>query len=369
MGLDDKKIGLALSGGGIRAAIFHLGVMKYLAEEGLYNQINHISSVSGASLCIGVIFAVNNNKWPTSDIFLKKTLPDIEKLMLKYNIQLRAILRLLITPWHLFNRVMIIAKVIEKRWGIRGHLQELPEFKDEKCNSDCPSNCPYWEINCTTFETGGNFRIRKDYMGDKDVGYVMKPELEISHMIAASAGFPGLIGPYRLKTKKMIWHKENNENSDETDVKSKYSLWDGGIYDNLGLEALHKIGGGSDKNKTSNENKNTLDETINFLIVSDAGASFGFQKRIWNREISVSNAKRLLGIVLNQINNLRKDEFCNTVVEDKNGLYLQISGKAQKHKTTLWKPNDDEFKLILDNGYRAAKKALSEYYTVPYQKS
>ena len=30
----DMKIGLALSGGGMRAAIFHLGVLKWLAEQG-----------------------------------------------------------------------------------------------------------------------------------------------------------------------------------------------------------------------------------------------------------------------------------------------------------------------------------------------
>ena len=30
MALNDKKIGIALSGGGIRAAIFHFGVLKWL---------------------------------------------------------------------------------------------------------------------------------------------------------------------------------------------------------------------------------------------------------------------------------------------------------------------------------------------------
>jgi hypothetical protein len=43
-------------------------------------------------------------------------------------------------------------------------------------------------------------------------------------------------------------------------VADAYTLWDGGVYDNLGLEALYKIGEG-------------LDGEIDFLIVSNASAS------------------------------------------------------------------------------------------------
>jgi len=51
MKLNNRLIGLALSGGGIRAAVFHLGVLKYLAEAGLFERIVSISSVSVVSLC------------------------------------------------------------------------------------------------------------------------------------------------------------------------------------------------------------------------------------------------------------------------------------------------------------------------------
>lgn len=46
MGKKDVKIGVALSGGGIRATIFHLGLFKWLAENELMENIKHISSVS-----------------------------------------------------------------------------------------------------------------------------------------------------------------------------------------------------------------------------------------------------------------------------------------------------------------------------------
>ena len=54
------NIGIALSGGGIRATIFHLGLFKWLAENGLLEEVKRVSSVSGASLCVGLIYAHND---------------------------------------------------------------------------------------------------------------------------------------------------------------------------------------------------------------------------------------------------------------------------------------------------------------------
>ena len=59
-----KAIGLALSGGGVRAAAFHAGVLRYLAEQKLLEQVVHISSVSGGSLFIGIVFQHSSCCWP-----------------------------------------------------------------------------------------------------------------------------------------------------------------------------------------------------------------------------------------------------------------------------------------------------------------
>ena len=53
-----RNIGLALSGGGFRASIFHMGVLKYLAEKNKLEEISYISSVSGGSLLIGLIYSL-----------------------------------------------------------------------------------------------------------------------------------------------------------------------------------------------------------------------------------------------------------------------------------------------------------------------
>lgn len=45
-----KKFGLALSGGGFRATLYHLGLIRFLRDAGLLPMVTHITSVSGGSI-------------------------------------------------------------------------------------------------------------------------------------------------------------------------------------------------------------------------------------------------------------------------------------------------------------------------------
>ena len=44
------KIGLALSGGGFRATLYHLGLVRFLHDAGILPKVTHISAVSGGSI-------------------------------------------------------------------------------------------------------------------------------------------------------------------------------------------------------------------------------------------------------------------------------------------------------------------------------
>src|SRR5262245_62898119 len=54
---DEIKVGLALSGGGFRATLFHLGVIWRLNEIGWLRRIDMITSVSGGSIINGMLAA------------------------------------------------------------------------------------------------------------------------------------------------------------------------------------------------------------------------------------------------------------------------------------------------------------------------
>lgn len=50
-----KRIGLALSGGGFRAAAFHLGVMRKLSAMNLLDRVDVFFCVSGGSIVGGFV--------------------------------------------------------------------------------------------------------------------------------------------------------------------------------------------------------------------------------------------------------------------------------------------------------------------------
>lgn len=373
----NQNIGISLSGGGIRAAIFHLGVLKWLAENNELENIRHISSVSGASLAIGLIYARNHYRWPDSRLYLGRTLPKVRDTILNNNIQQDSIFSLIETPWKWNQKVNVLAHVIEKKWGVRGQICDLPLT-------------PLWSINCTTFETGNNFRINQKQMGDYKIGYVSHPQMSISDAISASAGFPVLIGAYKLSIDDYKWatllkKAESHSSSLPSPALKDWEflhLWDGGVYDNLGLEALYKISDGGH-----------LTGDLDFLIVSNASSPSSYRK--WDNLFSLRNLRQLLDINMDQVVSLRSRDVIDYFLRTQKGYYVQIGSKKKhifafsssslpafksgtlpmlsekeiervKHyPTTLKSPSEEDFKLILNHGYETAKYTELCYYS-PY---
>ena len=61
-----SRIGLALSGGGFRATLYHMGVVRYLRDAGLLESVTDIASVSGGSI-LGAHLALNWDRYNGSD--------------------------------------------------------------------------------------------------------------------------------------------------------------------------------------------------------------------------------------------------------------------------------------------------------------
>lgn len=362
-----KRIGVAFSGGGIRATIFHLGVLKWMAENNMLEDITRITSVSGGSLCIGLIYSHNNYKWPTSEEFLNNVLPKIKNVILKKNIQNIALRKLILSPWWWNKKVNLLAKVMQKYWGITGKITDL-------------AMNPSWYINCTTFETGKRFRFSQKNMGDYQIGYVENPDIFLADAIASSAGFPIFIGPYKLRVDKYLWEK-SYYSKEESLPKDKFlHLWDGGVYDNLGLESVYKM-----------NNCGCLSEGINYLIVINASGNAGYKKRKSN--FSSKNLKRLLDIAMDQVGALRNRSVMDYIKRTQNGMYLKIGNSAEvitkasgvvgdikeelisqcistndaikvrNYSTTLNKPSKSNFDLILQHGYEVARCTYNCYYS------
>jgi hypothetical protein len=87
------KIALALSGGGFRATVFHLGVIARLAEEDRLEEVTFLSTVSGGSLCVGLVLGLNGLVWPKSADYIQKVLPEARLLLTTVDVQAALIRR------------------------------------------------------------------------------------------------------------------------------------------------------------------------------------------------------------------------------------------------------------------------------------
>jgi len=311
------RIGLSLSGGGFRATVFHLGVLARLAEEERLEDVAFLSTVSGGSLCAGLVYACNGFRWPSSKHFSNHVLGQARELLTTEDLQSGLLWRVLRVPSRVFGtRADDLSLLLQKHWGISERLCALPEE-------------PRWLINATCYETGKNWRFERSRMGDYLLGYTDDTDIPLSDALAASAAFPGLIGPLKLNTRTRSWFRYEDHNHAPGDqeasdcqttatvpTKPAYSrlhLWDGGVYDNLGLEGLHSFEEGWRRN-------------VDFLIASD-----GCQRLKPEAYRPWKAANRLIrGIMMDQVRSLR----FRAVLERRNNhhnpsCYLQIGRTAK----------------------------------------
>ena len=97
------NISLALSGGGFRAMVFHLGVLGRLSCENRMEEVRNISTVSGGSLCAGLVFSLNDLHWPGSQAYIEKVEPAARRVMTTTNLQGSLIKRALGNFWSLLG--------------------------------------------------------------------------------------------------------------------------------------------------------------------------------------------------------------------------------------------------------------------------
>jgi NTE family protein len=148
---------LTLSGGGMRALIFHLGVLRQLAASRLLESVVGLSTVSGGSLAVAALFSNSGMQWPSSDEYDLTVFPALRKLITRGDLfSLRAIGWRGVLKYNrkiFVDRARILAEQLSIRWGITQDLRDLPD-------------APSWHVNATCFETGKNWRFSKRVMGD-----------------------------------------------------------------------------------------------------------------------------------------------------------------------------------------------------------
>lgn len=267
---------LCLSGGGYRAALFHLGAVRRLNECGVLGHLDMISSVSGGSILAAHLARVVS-PWPASD----EVFPQWEsrvaapfRAFCRCDIRTPALLRSLRHPWRLLRQGLdpVGLEIAYRRLLTPDALSALPET-------------PRFVFCATELLTATLWRFERDAVRSwRTSNLKPEPDDTIARAVAASSCFPPLFAPMH-PTREADRIPDVEIDGRPPLPASQLRLSDGGLYDNLGIEPAikrHKV-----------------------IFVSDGGAPFDYAHADgWLRQ-----SKRYFEVLARQVANLRWQEF------------------------------------------------------------
>ena len=304
MSYPSKKIGLALSGGGLRASFFHIGLLAQMAEQGLLKSVEVISTVSGGSI-IGALYYMHLKKClelkvdgdisdqdyieiiQTIEVdFLKATEKNIRMNILA---DVRKNFKMKGADYSRSHRIaelyndLLYQSVLENsdKPIEMQNLKITPKdgsenFNPKDHNHDRIAKVPVLVLNATSLNAGRNWQFTARTMGEprsretaievdtKPIrlrratgnGYQKMPDslqsFKLGDAVAASACVPGLFEP--LPINDLYYDKSENE-------KITPQLVDGGVFDNQGIESL-------------------LTSECTHFIISDASGQMGMENEV-----------------------------------------------------------------------------------------
>lgn len=246
--VDGERLALCLSGGGFRASLFHLGVLRRLWELGILGRVTTLSSVSGGSILAGFLAdAMCRHGWTS--------LAEVTDWEHQIAGSFRRFVSRDLCTWPILAHALWSwafpgprARAMVRRYQGRlsgRRLREIPES-------------PRFVFCATDVAFGVSWVFTRARVGDYRAGYARTPaSLPLAYAVAASACFPPVFGPMRVPIPPGEFRRGKYREADRARIMQRVALSDGGVYDNLGLEPALR-------------NHHTA-------IVSDAGAPFDFK--------------------------------------------------------------------------------------------
>lgn len=253
------RIGLSLSGGGYRAAAFHLGTLKKLHEMRILDRLDVLSTVSGGSI-IGACYCLNKTGFAAFEQNLKEKLCTLSvirfilssRLFLRIALPIFSLLVLSIgtlftnVPWLsaliLVGLVVLIVRYQFRLFPVSQVIEQAYDrFFYNGATLQSLSDKPELAIASTNLSTCRPFTFSKRKMGDSTYEFDMgKPIRFVSHTfpvaraVMASSCVPHAFSPVFVA-------REFYQDSTDFD-RVKPVLIDGGVYDNQGIQKLTQRG-------------------------------------------------------------------------------------------------------------------------------
>lgn len=246
--LPEAFIGLAMSGGGSRAANFAAAALQNLDAIGLLDHVTAISSVSGSSIS-AAYFALQGDQLRDTQSWdhLKRLLRD-DYAGGHAAMALRSVLLDV-------NKTEVIRQNLDRALYAGATFSNLGEPGVRR---------PLIFLNATHFGQNRRFIFTQELVehatrGDRDKATQSFAQLPISTAVVASAAFPGLLDPVSLRAQR-------------GSVDTYTHLYDGGVANNLGVDTLLAAA----RNHYTSLLKHTGNEPkVCVILVIDAGREAG----------------------------------------------------------------------------------------------
>ena len=233
-----NRYGLALSGGGFRASLYHLGVIRYLRDAGLIQNIKQITSVSGGSV-VAAHMVLNWDRYCGSDEDFDQVSGELIHF-LQMDVRNRIVRRfplasmvnwgrrtVRLPAWRQYTRAGLLEQHYQKYlYGDVG-LFSLPDAPRLYILSTDLS-----EGSLCAFHREGLLLHRRTASGHDEFEKMQIGLATVAMAVAASSAFPGFFPPLELR------------GSDVGALEgefSRHAFTDGGIYDNLGLRMFRHL--------------------------------------------------------------------------------------------------------------------------------
>lgn len=271
---DGKRIGLALSGGGYRAAAYHIGTLRALHKLGMLDKVDVVSSVSGGSI-IAAYYALHDGDYKSfEETFSKKIRKGVSQTALINLIVVIALVVLafcygsswgwlsLLVLWFLWYKVLPVSCLIAKQYDwLFFHGKKLKDLKP----------CPVVTINATDYPTVSQFTFSRERMYNYYYGVdaFYHEQFPISKAVMASSCVPFAFCPIRIP---------QTFRTSVMKGKKLPMLLDGGLYDNQGTHVL------TDKMSPYK---------CSYIIVSDAGNGEVSDKWVFNPLITLKRTSEV----------------------------------------------------------------------------
>ena len=235
----EGSIGMSLSGGGYRAAAFHLGSLAYLDALGLRGQLTQLSTVSGGTF-IGAAYT----RSLVEEVSFEEFFRDFYHFLRDTNLVERALDRLgRHAPSVASGRQDLIVS------AARVYAETFMQGADGKpwlFGAVLDADIPLREavFNATEFRHGIAFRFQRSADSQARIGnfYFNVPRsaaarIRMADIVAASSCFPGGFEPLAFPD-DFAWPEGSVPPELRELFPEPVGLMDGGIYDNPGLESL-----------------------------------------------------------------------------------------------------------------------------------